>query len=220
MVDFLVHDEAWVPPQRQARRRCLITLVSISRSNCLSDNVLWNSFHPRELGSFLGFWSLDSFSRSRSIAKSSGPVSRDRPPCAEKRHARFAEAGRVKVVCRMLETCEVRDFFDTVAEGNTVVIQQELAHCGRHVDLRVLQRAVAPLPQEQKALALATVRFETPPGQQIQIDFGEKFVKIAGQRVKVYFVTAVLGYSRRLYCRAFLASPPSLSSLPSVQNLL
>jgi hypothetical protein len=52
---------------------------------------------------------------------------------------------------------------------------------------------------------LATVRFETPPGQQIQIDFGEKVVRIAGQPVKVYLMTAVLGYSRRLYCRAFLA---------------
>jgi hypothetical protein len=57
----------------------------------------------------------------------------------------------------------------------------------------------------QEARALATVRFETPPGQQVQIDFGEKTVEIAGQRVKVYLMTAVLGYSRRLYCRAFLA---------------
>jgi transposase len=100
---------------------------------------------------------------------------------------------------------EVRDLFGTIAEGNTVVIQQELDRRGFQVDLRTLQRAVAPLRQEQRALALATVRFETPPGQQIQIDFGEKFVQIAGQRVKVYFMSAVLGYSRRLYCRAFLA---------------
>jgi transposase len=100
---------------------------------------------------------------------------------------------------------EVRDLFANVAEGNTVVVQQELARRGFQVDLRTLQRAVAPLRQEQRALALATVRFETPPGQQIQIDFGEKFVLIAGVRVKVYFMTAVLGYSRRLYCRAFLA---------------
>ena len=71
--------------------------------------------------------------------------------------------------------------------------------------LRTLQRAVVPLRQEERAEALATVRFETPPGQQIQIDFGEKVVRIAGQPVKVYLMTAVLGYSRRLYCRAFLA---------------
>jgi transposase len=100
---------------------------------------------------------------------------------------------------------EVHDLFGTVAEGNAVVIQQELASRGIHVELRTLQRAVATQRQEQRAEALATVRFETPPGQQTQIDFGEKVVRIAGQPVKVYLMTAVLGYSRRLYCRAFLA---------------
>jgi transposase len=100
---------------------------------------------------------------------------------------------------------EVHDLFGTVAEGNAVVVQQELASRGIQVELRTLQRAVAPKRQEQRAEALATVRFETPPGQQIQIDFGEKIVRIAGQPVKVYLMTAVLGYSRRLYCGAFLA---------------
>jgi transposase len=100
---------------------------------------------------------------------------------------------------------EVHDLFGTVAEGNAVVVQQELASRGIHVELRTLQRAVAPKRQEQRAEALATVRFETPPGQQIQIDFGEKIVRVAGQPVKVYLMTAVLGYSRRLYCTAFLA---------------
>ena len=76
---------------------------------------------------------------------------------------------------------------------------------GIPIDLRTLQRAVATLRQEERARALATVRFETPPGQQIQIDFGEKVVPIADQPVKVYLMTAVLGHSRRLYCRAFLA---------------
>jgi transposase len=100
---------------------------------------------------------------------------------------------------------EVQHLYATVAEGNAVVIQQELAARGTHLELRTLQRAVAPLRQEQRAAALATVRFETPPGQQMQIDFGEKVVPIAGQPVKVYLMTAVLGYSRRLYVRAFLA---------------
>lgn len=99
----------------------------------------------------------------------------------------------------------VHELFGTVAERNAVVIQQELASRGIHVELRTLQRAVVRLRQEERAEALATVRFETPPGQQMQIDFGEKTVRIAGQPVKVYLMAAVLGYSRRLYCRAFLA---------------
>ena len=103
---------------------------------------------------------------------------------------------------------EVHRLDGTLAEGNAVVIQQELASRGSHVDLRTLQRAVATLRQEERARALATVRFETPPGQPIQIDCGEKVVQIADQPVKVYLMTAVLGHSRRLDCRAFLAQRP------------
>ena len=100
---------------------------------------------------------------------------------------------------------EVERLFDGVAEGNTVVVQQELAAHGIEIELRTLQRAVAPLRQEARARALATVRFETRPGQQMQIDFGEKIVSIAGQPVTVHLMTVVLGYSRRLFCRASLA---------------
>jgi transposase len=100
---------------------------------------------------------------------------------------------------------EVQRLFETVAEGNTVVIQQELAAQGIDVELRTLQRAVAPLRQAARAKVLATVRFETPPGQQMQIDFGEKLVSIADRPVIVQLMTVVLGYSRRLFCQAFLA---------------
>jgi transposase len=100
---------------------------------------------------------------------------------------------------------EVERLFGSVAEGNTVVVQQELAARGVEIELRTLQRAVAPLRQEARARALATVRFETKPGQQMQIDFGQKIVSIAGNSVTVHLMTVVLGYSRRLFCRAFLA---------------
>lgn len=100
---------------------------------------------------------------------------------------------------------QVEQLFDTVAEGNTVVVQQELAAQGTHVPLRTLQRAVAPRRQEARAKALATVRFETAPGRQVQIDFGQKVVHIGGAPVAVHLMTVVLSYSRRLYCRAFLA---------------
>ena len=81
-----------------------------------------------------------------------------------------------------------------------------MATRGIQIDLRTLQRAVATLRQEERARALATVRFETPPGQQIQIDFGEKVVQIAGQPVKVYLMTAVLDT-----CAGFIAGPSSHS---------
>jgi transposase len=47
------------------------------------------------------------------------------------------------------------------------------------------------------------IRFETPPGKQLQIDFGERRAMIGGENVKVYPFVAALGYSRRLYVRAF-----------------
>lgn len=64
-------------------------------------------------------------------------------------------------------------------------------------------RAVEPYRQELEAEARATVRFETPPGKQMQIDFGERLVAIGGAKVKAYLFVATLGYSRRLHVRAF-----------------
>lgn len=88
--------------------------------------------------------------------------------------------------------------------GNADVVRQELvAEKGIALSLRTVERAVAPLRQELEAQARATLRFETPPGKQLQIDFGERRVPIGGEAVKVYLFVATLGYSRRLYVRAF-----------------
>jgi hypothetical protein len=71
------------------------------------------------------------------------------------------------------------------------------------VSLRTVERAVAPLRQALRAEVQATVRFETPPGNQLQIDFGETRVLIEGAAVRVYFFVATLGHSRRCFVRAF-----------------
>jgi len=55
---------------------------------------------------------------------------------------------------------------------------------------------VAPFRREPRAAEVATIRFETAPGEQLQIDFGETGVTIAGERVKVHLFVATLGYSR------------------------
>ena len=86
--------------------------------------------------------------------------------------------------------------------GNADVICQELAsEKNIEVSLRTVERAVAPLRRE--LVARATVRFETRPGEQLQIDFGERRVEIDGAPTKVFFFVATLGYSRRLHVRAF-----------------
>ncbi|HEX7125673.1 MAG TPA: IS21 family transposase [Thermodesulfobacteriota bacterium] len=95
--------------------------------------------------------------------------------------------------------------FETTAAGNAVVVTRLLADQGVWVSVRTVQRAVAERRRQQRAAALATVRFETAPGAQLQVDFGEQGVLIAGQRVRVYLLVTVLGYSRRLFVRRFLA---------------
>jgi transposase len=88
--------------------------------------------------------------------------------------------------------------------GNADVVRQELAaERGLAVSLRTVERACAPLRRELAAEALATVRFETPPGRQMQIDFGERGVMIGEERVQVFLFVATLGYSRRVYVQAF-----------------
>src|ERR687897_1885185 len=88
--------------------------------------------------------------------------------------------------------------------GNADVVRQELsAELGIVVSLRTVERAVADLRRELAAEALATVRFETPPGRQLQIDFGERWVAIGGEQVRVHLFVATLGHSRRVYARAF-----------------
>ena len=88
--------------------------------------------------------------------------------------------------------------------GNADVVRQDLltAH-GIRVSLRTVERAVAPLRQALRAEARATVRFETAQGEQLQIDFGERRVRIAGVAEKLYFFVATLGYSRRCHVRVF-----------------
>jgi transposase len=94
--------------------------------------------------------------------------------------------------------------FDGVAEGAAVVVAEMLAQRGVEASARIVQRAVAERRREQVAAALATVRFETAPGRQMQIDFGERRVWIAGEQVTVHFLAAVPSYSRRMFVKAFL----------------
>lgn len=90
--------------------------------------------------------------------------------------------------------------------GNADVVRQDLLSEKKiKASRRTLQRAVQPYRQALKAEALATTRFETPPGRQLQIDFGERFVDIGGVPVKAYMFVATLGYSRRVHVRAFRA---------------
>src|SRR5262249_39288525 len=93
--------------------------------------------------------------------------------------------------------------------GNANVVRQELEReKGIRLTLRTIEREVSHLRRELEAEARATIRFETPPGKQLQIDFGERRVLIGGENVKVYLFVATLGYSRRGYVPALPHARP------------
>jgi len=82
--------------------------------------------------------------------------------------------------------------------GNCDVVRQQLlTEHGRVVSLRTVQRGCQGLRAELKARAKATIRFETPPGKQLQIDFGEATVEIGEHKTRVHLFVATLGYWQR-----------------------
>ena len=97
-----------------------------------------------------------------------------------------------------------RELYEGAAAGNAVVVQRLLAGRDVTVSVRTVERAVADIRQAQRASALATVRVETPPGDQLQVDFGQQRVRIGSVRVRIFLLVAVLSYSRRLFVKPFL----------------
>ena len=99
---------------------------------------------------------------------------------------------------------QARTLYEGPAAGNAVVVRRLLAERGCAISVRTIERAVADIRRAQRVAALATVRVETVPGDQLQIDFGQKRLLIAGARVRIFLLVAVLSYSRRLFVKAFL----------------
>lgn len=88
---------------------------------------------------------------------------------------------------------------ELLGEGvwNSMVILreiQELGYTGGETMLRIYIH-----PKRVLRSGRATVRFETEPGKQLQSDWGEVVVEIAGQGCKVHFIVNQLGYSRRFH---------------------
>jgi transposase len=130
--------------------------------------------------------------------------------CARNTVRRWLAEGDWRVCASPSRSKKLDGRSDWIAErfrrhaGNADVIRQELAsEKGIVVSLRTVERATAPLRRDLVAAVRATVRFETHPGEQLQIDFGERRVEIGGVAVKVFFFVATLGYSRRLHVRAY-----------------
>ena len=130
--------------------------------------------------------------------------------CSKNTVRRYLRGGGWVAYKRPERTSALRGLEPWLAErlqqhrGNADVVRQDLER-EHHitVSLRTVERAVAPLRRELRAAEVATVRFETAPGEQLQIDFGETTVSIAGERFKLHVFVATLGYSRRPYVAVF-----------------
>ncbi len=105
---------------------------------------------------------------------------------------------------------------ETLLSPYEVYIRQRLAavgFCARSVFEEIqaggytggydtVRRFVQPL--REAAHREATVRFETEPGRQGQVDWGQCWTTIAARSVKIRLFVMTLGYSRRLFARATL----------------
>ena len=78
-------------------------------------------------------------------------------------------------------------------------LQRGFAGCYETVKL-----AVRPLRAQAELAGLTQRRFETGPGEQAQVDWGQISVSLGGERVKVHIFVMTLGYSRRGYAEGFL----------------
>lgn len=75
-------------------------------------------------------------------------------------------------------------------------LRRERGYQGSYATVR---RFVRPLRVAEQAAERATVRFETPPGEQSQIDWGQARVYFRSQPVTLHVFILTLGYSRRSF---------------------
>ena len=84
------------------------------------------------------------------------------------------------------------------------VLHQELRQRGFGGSYEIVKLAVRPLRADATVAALTQRRFETAPGEQAQVDWGQITVRFGLERVKVHVLVMTLGYSRRAYAEGFL----------------
>src|SRR5262245_47415480 len=79
------------------------------------------------------------------------------------------------------------------------ILFQELQARGYRGSYETVKRFVRPLRAAEQAAERATVRFETAPGQQSQIDWGQARIHFRQRPVALHVFILTLGYSRRSF---------------------
>jgi transposase len=88
---------------------------------------------------------------------------------------------------------------------NAVVLTRELAEKGYPGGYSALVKYIAEWRKAWRGDDVPTVRFETGPGEQAQVDWGSTALFLGETRVRVHLFTMVLGFSRRIFAKAYLS---------------
>jgi transposase len=98
----------------------------------------------------------------------------------------------------------VRERAAQVNYSARIVYQELKFKHGYRGSYDTVKRAVAPLREVASAGELCLTRFETEPGEQSQIDWGQALVYLASRAVVVHLFVLTLGFSRRGFYYACL----------------
>src|SRR5438093_4396042 len=88
---------------------------------------------------------------------------------------------------------------------NAVVLTRELAERGYPGGYSALVKYIAAWRKAWRGDDVPTVRFETGPGEQAQVDWGSTALFLGETRVRVHLFTMVLGFSRRIFAKGYLS---------------
>lgn len=87
---------------------------------------------------------------------------------------------------------------------NASVLYQELKLQGYRGSYETVRNYSATGRKAHGQKLKACMRYETAPGKQSQVDWGSAHAWLGDSAVRVHFFAMVLGYSRRLYARAYM----------------
>jgi transposase len=91
-----------------------------------------------------------------------------------------------------------------VAYSARILYQELRMQHGYSGCYELVKVAVRPLRAASTVASVTQMRFETAPGEQAQVDWGQVSVTLGGVRVKVHVFVMTLGYSRRGYAEGYL----------------
>ncbi|HKV12879.1 MAG TPA: IS21 family transposase, partial [Thermoanaerobaculia bacterium] len=88
---------------------------------------------------------------------------------------------------------------------NGAVLHRELVEKGCLCSYSAVVKHVKPWREAWRGGEVPTLRFETGPGEQAQVDWGSTWVYLGEEPVRVHLFVMVLGFSRRLFVQAYLS---------------